>query len=277
MSRFIKVRYIFLFVITLVPISLAEKAFAGLIMEQVRYQKGNPTKQKGRIYISNNKIKFTGENGQALAILNLDTGEMIQIDNNSKRYTVAKPGDYFKYIQDMTAKMKAEMEKQLAQLPPEQRAQMEEMMKSQGMKLPGDTKPRKLTLKKTDVTEDIAKYKSVKYEVYEDGKLSEEIWISKEISLDKELNMKKMADYMMEIKRMSETAGVGYSNLGEEEKYLKEIYESGFPMRSVDYSFDGNVYIEEVAKVIKADIPNSEFEAPAGYKRVTLQEMLPSE
>jgi hypothetical protein len=175
----------------------------------------------------------------------------------------------------MTAKMKGELEKQLSQLPPEDRARAEEMMKAQGMTLPGDTTaPKKITLKKTDATETIAGYKSKKYEIYEDGKISEEIWISNEIKFEDELDMKKMASYMSEIKKISERAGLQYSGLDEQERIFKEIYESGFPTRSVDYSSDNTVYIEEIVKVNEAELSDSEFQPPAGYKKITLQEMI---
>ena len=266
---------VFLFVIASLAFSL-EMAFAGFIMEQVSYKKGEAEKRKGRIFISKNRIKFVEEqNGQTVAIFDLNTGEMVQIDNEGKRYIITTPEEYFKFIQDMTDRMKADLEKQLSKLSPDQRAKAEEMMKAQGMKLPGEgTLPKKVSLKKTDESRDIAGYRSNKYEIYEDGKLSEEIWISKDIGLDGELDMKKMASYMSEIKKISEKAGLGYSGLDEQERVLKEIYETGFPTRSVDYLSDGSAYIEEIVRVNKADLSDGEFQPPAGYKRITLQEMI---
>lgn len=276
MSSFVKFAFVFLLIITLAGISLPEKAFAGFIIEQVSYEKGASIKKKGKIFIKDNKIKFVEEqNGQGVAIFDLNTGEMIQIDNEGKRYVVASPEDYFQFIQDITNKMKTELENQLSQLPPEQRAQAEEMMKSQGITVPGQGKKLKnVTLKKTHVTEAIAGYKSNKYEIYEEGKLSEEIWISNDMGFGNELDMKKMANYMSEIKKISEKAGAGESNWDEEQKIFQEIYESGFPTRSVDYSSGAKVYIEEIVKVNKADISDSEFEPPTGYKKVTLQEIM---
>lgn len=257
-----------------VLVGSVRESFAGIVMERVMYKKGSVAKQKGRIYISKNKIKFTDENEQTVAILDLNSGEMIQVDNAGKRYTVAKPEDYFKFIEETTVKMKAEIEKQLSKLPPEQRAQMEEMMKSRGL-LPSDrVKQRKLVLKKTDVFEKIAGYNSRKYEVYEDGRLIEEIWVSKDVGFDKEVDMKKLANYMMEIKKIGERAGFGYSGLDDQEKEFQEIYESGFPMRSVDYSPSGDTYIEEVTRIQNTSIPDQEFEIPSGYKKVTLEELM---
>ncbi|HSE84030.1 MAG TPA: DUF4412 domain-containing protein [Thermodesulfobacteriota bacterium] len=275
MYRSLARRFIFLFVITLALGSIAESAFAGLIMEQVRYQKGSTERSKGKIYVSNNKIKVAGEGEAVVAVFDLNSGDMIQIDNQGKRYVVAKPEEYFKAIQDITVKMKAEIQKQLSQLPPEQRAKVEEMMKAQGLTPPGENPdPKKLTLKETNKSETIAGYKSQKFEVYENGTLGEEIWVSNDATFRKEFDLQKMANYIRELREISENAGGNSNSWSENEKVFKQIYESGFPMRSIDYSVANATYIEEIVNITKADIPDKEFQPPAGYKKVTLQEMM---
>jgi hypothetical protein len=256
-------------------ITLAENAFSGegIIMEQVRYKKGSSKMEKGKIWVLDNKIKFEEETGQAAAIFDLNTGEMIQIDRQGKRYVAAEPDEYFKFIQDITSKMKSEMEKQLSQLPPDKRAQMEEMMRSQGMSLPGSsTKPKNLDLQKPGKDESIAGYKSVKYEVYEDGKLIEEIWTSNEV-LNNEIDIKKMSNYLQKIKDISENAG-GMAFNPEGQMVYKEVFESGFPMKTVDHESEDGIYIEEITKVSKANLNDSEFVPPNDYKKITLQEMM---
>ncbi|MFQ5788502.1 MAG: DUF4412 domain-containing protein, partial [Thermodesulfobacteriota bacterium] len=54
----------------------------------------------------------------------------------------------------------------------------------------------------------------------------------------------------------------------------KEVFESGFPMKKIDRDSDGTIYIEEVTKVSKYKIPDSEFQPPADYKKITMQEMM---
>ena len=256
-------------------ITLAENAFSGegIMMEQVRYKKGSSKMEKGKIWVMDNKIKFEEETGQAAAIFDLNTGEMIQIDRQGRRYVVAKPDEYFKFIQDITSQMKSEMEKQLSQLPPDKRAQMEEMMKSQGMSLPGSsTKPRNLNLQKPGKEESIAGYKSVKYEVYEDGKLIEEIWTNNDV-LNNEIDIKKMSSYLQRIKDISENAG-GMAFNPEGQTVYKEVFESGFPMKTVDHKSGDVIYVEEITKVSKANLSDSEFVPPKDYKKITLQEMM---
>lgn len=275
MKTYIKLMLVLTIGLAINAITLADKAFSGegIIMEQVRYKKGSQKMEKGRIFVLDNKIKFEEETGQAVAIFNLNPGEMIQIDRQGRRYVAAKPEEYFRFIQDITSKMKTEMEKQLSQLPPDKRAQMEEVMKSQGMSLPGSpAQPKKLKLEKTGKAETIAGYKSEKYEVYENGKLIEEIWTNNEV-LNDEIDMKKMSDYLQRIKDISENAG-GMALNPEGQMVYREVFESGFPMRTANHQPEDVVIIEEITKVSKANLNDSDFTPPHDYQKITLQEMM---
>ncbi len=273
MNRFLT--FVLLSISVLTPILFEEISFAadGVIMEQERYQKGSTTKERGKIWISDNKIKFEEGSGRAAAIFNLNTGEMIQIDRQGKRYVSANPEEYFKFIQELTSKMKAEMEKQLSQLPPDKRAEMEKMMKSQGLTLPGaNPRPKNLTLQKTNKDQSIAGYESFKHEIYEDGKLKDVIWTNGEVVKD-EIDIGKLSNYLEEIKDISESAtGTSYDSEGQ--RIYKEVFQSGFPMKTVDYESDGNIYIEEIVNVSKGDVAETEFVPPQDYKKITLQEMM---
>lgn len=277
MGKFILRVSVYLVVSVFIVGGLARGVFAGIIIEQVRYEKGGSDKGKETIYISKNKFKVVGDGGKELIVFDLNTNEMTQIDNEKKRYFVAKPEEIFKTTQDAMAKMRAQMEEQMSKLPPEQRAKMEEMMKSHGINQPGASKPENLVLKTTGITENIAGYKSQKFEVYRDGKLKHEIWTSKDVVPSDELDPKKMANYMKEMEQMAskakESAG-GSAAIGEETKVYNQIFETGFPMRSVDHFAGSSGYTEEVVKVTQADIPDKEFQPPAGFKKVTLEQMM---
>jgi hypothetical protein len=281
MGKFILRVCVYLFLSAFTVGGLARELFAGIIMEQVRYEKGSSQKDKAKIYISNNKVKFVQDGTDEVTILDLNTGEMTQIDTKTKRYFVAKPEEISKTTQDAMAKAKAQMEEQLSKLPPEQRAKVEEMMKSHGISQPGALEADNLTLKATGTIEDIAGYKSRKFEVYRNGKLSEEIWTSKDVVPDNEFDSKKMANYMKEMEQMvskANPAGEGAgSGLDRHTKVYNQVYETGFPMRSVDYSSNGGASIEEVVSVTRADVPDNEFQPPADFKKVTLQQMISSE
>jgi hypothetical protein len=267
--------YRYIIVVCVLSIFAASQVFAGLIMEQVRYEKGSSQKLKGTIYMQDNKVKFFDEEGQFSAIFNLETGEAIQIDNTSKTYSSTQAKDYYQYYVEYALKMKNAMQQQLAELLPDKRAQAEEMMKRQGIELPGSNPiPVKITLKKTDDTDNIAGYKSVKYEVYRNGKLNEEIWTSNEVGFEAEVEMRKMSVYLCELRKIEDSLGESSSVSKESEKAYIEIFGSGFPMRTVDYPVSGNSIIEETVKVSRKQIDTSEFRPPAGYTKVPLEDML---
>lgn len=262
-------------VILVLLIFTASQVIAGFVLEQERYEKGTSKKLKGTIYIQENKVKFFDEEGQFSAIFNLETGEMMQIDNMSRTYTSAKAKDYFKFFKEYALKMKTAMQQQLAELPPDQRAQAEEMMKRQGIELPGSNSvPVKIELKKTGDISKIAGYESVKYEIYRNGKLDEEIWTSKEVGLENEIDMNKMTEYMSELRKIEESLGGASSVSKEAEQVYIEVFGSGFPMKTTDYPVSGTSIVEEIVKVSRKQIESSEFRAPAGYRKVPLEQML---
>ncbi|MCZ6554604.1 MAG: DUF4412 domain-containing protein [Candidatus Dadabacteria bacterium] len=262
-------------VILVLLIFTASQVIAGFVLEQERYEKGTSKKLKGTIYMQENKVKFFDEEGQFSAIFNLETGEMMQIDNMSRTYTSAKAKDYFKFFKEYALKMKTAMQQQLAELTPDQRAQAEEMMKRQGIELPGSNSvPVKIELKKTGDISKIAGYESVKYEIYRNGKLDEEIWTSKEVGLENEIDMNKMTEYMSELRKIEESLGGASSVSKEAEQVYIEVFGSGFPMRTTDYPVSGTSIVEEIVKVSRKQIESSEFRAPAGYRKVPLEQML---
>ena len=262
-------------VILVLLIFTASQVIAGFVLEQERYEKGTSKKLKDTIYIQENKVKFFDEEGQFSAIFNLGTGEMMQIDNMSRTYTSAKAKDYFKFFKEYALKMKTAMQQQLAELTPDQRAQAEEMMKRQGIELPGSNSvPVKIELKKTGDISKIAGYESVKYEIYRNGKLDEEIWTSKEVGLENEIDMNKMTVYMSELRKIEESLGGASSVSKEAEQVYIEVFGSGFPMKTTDYPVSGTSIVEEIVKVSRKQIESSEFRAPAGYRKVPLEQML---
>lgn len=253
----------------------AYEAYAGLIIERERYEEGKGQKSKATIYIQKNKVKSFDQNGQFSAIFNLDTDEIIQVDNISRTYSSTKSKDYFLYYKKYALKMKGDMMQQLSELPPDQRVQAEIRMKEQGIDLPGlSSGPLKITLEKTGDRNKIAGYESVKYELYRNGNLDEEIWTSSDVRFQEEIDMKKMANYLGELRKVEDTLGGTSSLSGESDKAYMEVFSSGFPMKTVDHNASGNSIIEETVKVSKKSLDNSEFDAPAGYRKVQLDQML---
>ncbi|TFG74590.1 MAG: DUF4412 domain-containing protein [Thermodesulfobacteriales bacterium] len=263
-----------LFIVAVFLLFNVYQSFAGLVMERERYEEGGQ-KVRGTIYMQDNKVKSFDEEGQFSAIFDLNTGEMIQVDNLSKTYSSTKAEDYFAYYKQYSLKMKTAMMQQLSELPPNQRAQAEGMMKRQGIELPGNNvRAVDVILKKTGDTNKIAGYEAVKYEIYRDGKLDEEIWTSSYVGFQEEIDTKEMIEYLSELRKIEDSMrGSSLLSQASEQTYT-EVFSTGFPMKTIDYPLSGNSIVEETIKVSKKKIDSSEFQAPKGYKKVPLQQML---
>jgi len=265
----------YLIVLSTVLFFSTYQSYAGLIMEQEQYEEGSDNKSTATIYIQDNKIKSFDESGQFSIIYYLDTGDIVQVDNISRTYSSTKAEDYFAYYNKYALKMKAAMQQQLSELPPDQRERAETRMKQQGIEVPGsDNGPLNITIKKTGNEKKIAGYKSLKYEISRSGKVDEEVWISSDERIEAELDMKKMSDYFLELKKIEDSLGGNISFNGESDKAYEQVYSSGFPMKTIDYSNPGKPIIEETVKVSKKNIDNGEFNAPMGYRKVPLEQML---
>jgi len=246
-----------LFIVAVFLLFNVYQSFAGLVMERERYEEGGQ-KVRGTIYMQDNKVKSFDEEGQFSAIFDLNTGEMIQVDNISKTYSSTKAEDYFAYYKQYSLKMKTAMMQQLSELPPNQRAQAEGMMKRQGIELPGNNvRAVDVTLKKTGDTNKIAGYEAVKYEIYRDGKLDEEIWTSSYVGFQEEIDTKEMIEYLSELRKIEDSMRGSSSLPLESEQVYKEVFSTGFPMKIIDYPLSGNSIVEETIKVSKKKIDSS--------------------
>ena len=263
-----------LFLVSIFLLFGSYQSYAGLVIERQTYEESGQ-KVKGTIYMQDNKIKSFDEAGQFSAIFDLNTGEMIQVDNTSRTYSTTQAKNYFEYYQRYALKMKAAMLQQLSELPPDKRTHAEVMMTQQGIELPGyDASASNIEVKKTGSKKKIAGYESVKYEVYRNGNMVEEIWTSNDQRFQEEIDMNKMVDYLSELRQIEDSmAGKGSLSKDTEEAYI-EVFSSGFPMKTIDYQPTGDSIIEETVKVSKKKIDAKEFEAPNGYRKVSLQQML---
>lgn len=263
-----------LLILTIFAFVFSNFSYAGIVMDQVRYELSNASKKdKGLILMQSNKMLFKDLTNNISTLFDLNKDEMVIIDHNKKIYTVAKPEDFAKAAEDVAKKMQAEIEKHLENLPPEQRESVKKMMEKNGnFPMVQATNSSVISISNTGKAEKIAGYSSKKYEVFRDGNLDEEIWVSNEIGFQKEIDISKMSRLMKEFKKISKKFGGG--DVTNEEAYIEIFEKGGFPMKTVDHSFGNAVYVEEVEKVTGRDISDSELEVPSDYKQKTLDSII---
>jgi hypothetical protein len=244
----VRAKVIFILAVLSVFAGFENDAYPGLIMEQVGYQQGSSDKQKVTIYIQDDKFKQV-ENGGLFSpavIFDLNSGNIMFVNDEKKLYIILNRDEYLKYIESVITENKDV-----------------------------STVSRNITLKKTDETAAIAGYSARKYEIFDNGKLQSEYWVSSDAGFSEELDMNKMSKLMNEVKRISQNVGGSASISDNEYKIFQEIYEDGYPMKTVYHSPDGDkVFVEEIVTVKKQEIPPSEFQPPAGYEKITYQDIL---
>ncbi len=242
-----RVKLIFTLAVLFVFAGFENDAYPGLIMEQVGYQQGDSNKQSVTIYLQDNKSKQIQNGGPypPTVIMDLNSGDIMYVNHEKKLYIFLNREEYLKYMESEMVENKSET----------------------------DVK-NNITLKKTDDTATIAGYSSKKYEIYQNGKLQSEYWVSDDPIFDQEIDLDKMSKLMTDLKGMSQN--MGSATISDDEyNVFKEITESGYTMKAVYHSLDSEkVFVEEIVTVKKQEIPPSEFQPPAGYEKITYQDIL---
>lgn len=186
------------------------------------------------------------------------------INTKEKTYMEMTREDIKKTKAMMDGAMKM-MQEQLKNMPPEQRAMIEEMMKGQAM----PARPPKKVFKKVASGMRVRQWKCDKYEGYSGRQLTEEVWTASTKNLgigQKDFRvMQSMAEFMSEFS--PDTASL--FSIGSE-KWEKEQGYPGIPVRLISYSDGKKVFQMELQDVKKSRIDPSRFNLPKGYTKQRL-------
>lgn len=210
------------------------------------------------LYFQNNQIR--DESPETVSLLDLAQSRLTMINQAEKTYWSGPYSEVAK-IRDQAMN---QMQEQLKQLPPEQRdAAMQVMQAAMGK----GGKPRpKVEVKKTGQSEVIAGFKAYKYEIWTNGQLREEMWISPDIALSKELDIKKMKEMMAAF------AQTGGEDAYEMDPAVQALWIKGYPVKVVG-KLQGETMVREVIQAQRKNLPSSLFAVPKGYRQVELMEM----
>ena len=219
---------------------------------------GGPIGERGeQMWAVPKKMKVvTKETGESF-IVRLDREVFITIDPKGKTYSEITFAEMESMMKQASGKMDAkmaEMQKQLAQMPEEQRKMVEQMM---GIKMGGRgaAQDAKVDVKKTGDKRAINGFSCTKFVITEDDKDVMTVWATKDVTgFDA---MRK--DWEEFSKRMMAMNPMGGKGLGEAFKKV-----DGFPIQTEIAQGITTV----VTKIERKTAPASEFEVPSGYKKV---------
>lgn len=201
--------------------------------------------------------------------------EMIVIDHDKKSYMVVDEAGIRQVGGQVNAAM-AQMQEALKDIPAEQRAMVEQMMKQrmpqQAQQAPARAKPE--LVRHGDKAEKNG-YPCVRYDVMRDGKRVRELWVTDwdnvEGGVEAMKAFKAMASFFSEMRNALPQFGAN-GGPGMDDNmfaYMDEL--GGFPVVTRELDHNGQLLTESTLRSSKRrSFEAADFEPPAGYKRQSL-------
>jgi len=247
----------------------AQVASAGVYIEMVKHDiKAGTTALDQKMYVQNGSGRFVDPDGHTSLI---KAGTMYILDDSDHSYIVldkATMEAVGKKLSDAMDRMK----EQMAKLPPEQRAQMEQAMGQAGMGMgagvPG--KPHTVDVANTGKADNVSGYACKIWDVTRDGKLDQQLCVAPYSALPGKENLQELfASFSKVFEEIAKNVPMLSGMMANEFSALTKV--GGFPVRQRSYE-DGKLEDDEtlVKEWREEAIPASMFELPAGYKQKPL-------
>ena len=213
----------------------------------------------------------SGKRSQMTMIYRGDRREMVVLDHGKKSYFVMDQQMMKKMAGQMSQAMR-QMQESLKNVPAEQRAMVEKMMKQ---RMPAMQPPQRPTIvvRKTADRAELHGYPCVKYEVLREGRKIKELWVTDWANVEGGSEVvdvfRDMATFFSEmLESFSGGAGPGLARTVGDSVFQHMNELDGFPVVTRDYGDDGSLESESALHSAKQRaVDAAEFEPPVGYKR----------
>lgn len=242
-------------------------ASAGVIMEMTDKDLMDPEAKQDvqKLWFENGRFRVDSiENGSLTTTVIFRNHTMYAIDHGEKSYTVVDKAAMDRMATQL-AGMRKEMEAQMTDMPPEQRAMVEKMMKDQGMPGAKSAPQSKRSVKSTGRSASVAGRACRVWEVAQDGVKREELCVVAPASLP---SGPELINAMREMTQMSrgflETLGGGDA-MDDAWSDLEQI--NGIPILTRNFE-DGKAVDEtRLTGVREESIGTAAFEVPKGFRQ----------
>jgi hypothetical protein len=216
------------------------------------------------------EINSVSSEEDGLLIYRGDRNELIVADNDRLEYFVIDEQTMNQMATQISDAMK-QMEAMLESLPPDERAEAEQMMQQQ---MPGlQAAPQSpSTLRKTGDSDTINGYDCESYEVLQDGRKTRDMCVAGwgdidggEEAVDAMIGMGEFFERMYEA--FSESSGSNF--MGSQQEVFAQMKElGGYPVYARDYDETGALEGESALKSSRTEsIDAALFKVPEGYRR----------
>jgi hypothetical protein len=249
--------------------------FAGTVMELVTTEYRDDPPVIGTIEISTQdgvsrmEVTSVSSNESGGMIFREKGGEFIAIDHEEKEFYVIDQAAMERIGTQLNSAMQ-QMQQALADMPPEQRAMAEQMMK-QHIPVPAE-EPEPLSVQKTGRSDTINGFDCDYYDVQQQGARIRELCITEWDAID---GGREAGDSMLAMagffEKMAEqfSSGSGMDVMGEQRQLFQHMRElGGYPVLSREFGVDGRLESESRLKSAKQDdIDPALFSPPQGYRQ----------
>ena len=257
---------------------LATRASAGVVIEIETLD--HRLNESGTVLsvVDGKNMKMTivsgGEHEKAEMIFRGERREMIVVDHDDKSYMVINEA-MIDELGDQLSGYEAQMREALKDVPPEQRAMVEQMMKGR-MPAPAKAPARSnVEFRNTGDRDTRNGYPSVKYEATIDGRKTQEYWVTDADNIDGGDDaieaFRAMASFLKQMRDSLPDFGADQDANDNPFEYMQEM--EGFPVVTYEYASDGSIATESsLRSATQRTVEPAEFEPPSAYKR---RDMMP--
>jgi hypothetical protein len=258
--------------------------WAGWMIEQIEYANLGTEGTRTLQYISKNRLKTVGDG--TMFIMDFAKNLFTAADQENHLYWSGTVDDY---VQEVKIFQRAandlarqQMEEAIDEMPSGQRKGMEDIlrqMRNSDTSSSSQPMPKRPQVKIEPTTESmtIAGHKATKTMVYADGKPYQEVWLAKGLTLKGDLDLKRLRGLQVKLTEAIMT-DIPSRQAVEEDPVYAQLLEQGYPIKTVELGEGGEPEsVTEVVRIDKRDIPEREFQVPAGYRRIDLRELFRDE
>lgn len=252
------------YVLLVSVMALGMPARAGVVIEQQSKDASGGEVVRYITYVEPGRLRveYQSAEGVSIAIFRADRQVVWMIQLKEKSYQEMTRADVEKMAQQM-AGVRQQQEQMLKELPPEQRAVVEKMMKQQM----GAAKPVDVTVKRVG-RESVGKYAATKYELLANGQRTEEIWAA---ALDQLSFQPAEYETFLQFARFFEKlsqAAAQFSSTDVMARHAEAI--EGFPVKMISYD-GGRVTSEmQLLRAERQTVSDDKFQLPPGLKKVEM-------
>jgi len=257
---------------------LAAQASAGVVFEIETKDQGSNEPGSVLTVIDGKNVKMVVTSGDgnenSEMIFHGDSREMVVVDHDERSYMVIDEA-MMKSLGEKMSGYEAQMREALKDVPPEQRAMVEQMMKG---RMPAATKaPAQPIVAFNNTGEHDTRngYPSTKYEMTIGGHKTQDLWVTdwKNVDGGEEAvgAFQAMSGFFKQMRDSMPRFGGREDADDNPLQHMNEM--KGFPVQTYEYARDGSIAGESslLSSVEKA-VDSAEFEPPSAYKR---REMMP--